>query len=117
VQQAIQKKRPGKLPKIVLMNNKARPHTKKATLVTIFWELMNHSPYSYGLPPSDIRFDQGGGQKFQTDYKHERSVLNWLRSRNKDFHAVGVSNLSRRWKKCIVAYLLKAKARCQAMAQ
>jgi hypothetical protein len=62
VQQAIQEKTPGKLLMIILMNNKVRPHMsnlKKATLATMFWEIMNHSPYSYGLSSTDIRFDHG----------------------------------------------------------
>jgi hypothetical protein len=34
-----------------------------------------------------------GGQEFQTDGELKRSVLNWLRSKDKTFYAAGISNL------------------------
>jgi hypothetical protein len=71
VKQVIQKKRPGKLAKKILLHDNACIHTTnlmKATLATMGWEIMNHLPYSPGLAPSDIHSlgpikVQLGGQK------------------------------------------------------
>jgi hypothetical protein len=40
------------------------------------------------------------GQKFQTDDKIKRAVLNWLSSQDRTFYAAGISNLSG-WVKCV----------------
>jgi hypothetical protein len=50
----LQKKRPGKLSKIILLHDNACSYTKNlmgATSTTIGWEIMNHSPYSSYLAP------------------------------------------------------------------
>jgi hypothetical protein len=92
VHQVIQKKRPGKLSKIILLHDKTRPHMAnlmRATLPIIGWEVMNHSPYSPDLAPGDFHFfgpmKDHLGQKFQTEDELRRGVLNWLCSQDKTF--------------------------------
>jgi histone-lysine N-methyltransferase SETMAR len=84
VHQTIQKKRPGKLSKkIILLHDNACPRTAdlmKVTLATVDWEMMNHPPYSPDLASSDFNLFGPievhlGGQKFQTDDKLKHSVL------------------------------------------
>jgi histone-lysine N-methyltransferase SETMAR len=53
----IQKKRPGKMSKIILLHDNSHPHLAnltKAAVVTVDWEIMNHSPYSPDLALSDL---------------------------------------------------------------
>jgi histone-lysine N-methyltransferase SETMAR len=74
VHQVIQRKIPGKLSKIILLQDNTRPHTKKltkVTLATIGWEIMKHPPCSSDLAPSDFHLFGPmkvhlGGQKFET---------------------------------------------------
>jgi hypothetical protein len=42
-----------------------------------------------------------GGQKFQTGNELKRGVLNWVHSHDKTFYAVGISNMTGYWKKCV----------------
>jgi histone-lysine N-methyltransferase SETMAR len=75
VYQVIQKKRPGKLSKIVLLHDITHPQTAnvmKVTLVAVGWEIMNHPSYSPDLSPSDFYLFGPmkmhlGVQKFRTD--------------------------------------------------
>lgn len=69
-----------------------------ATLATVVWEIMNCLPCSPDLAPSDLIFFGSvkvrlGGQNFQTDDKLKQGVQNWVRSQDKTFYAVDVSNL------------------------
>jgi histone-lysine N-methyltransferase SETMAR len=75
---AIQKRKPGQLPqRIILLNDKVRPHTTNftnATMATMGWEIMNHPLYSPDLSRSDFHLFGSmnvhlKGQKFQTDNK------------------------------------------------
>jgi hypothetical protein len=42
------------------------------------------------------------GHQFQTDDEPKRDVLNWQRSQDETFRAARISNLPRRWKKCLI---------------
>jgi hypothetical protein len=102
VQAAISKKRPGKLPKgIILLHKNTRLHKENlitATLATLGWEIFNHFPYSLDSAPSDYHLfgpmkDHLGGQKFKTDDELKHSVLNWLCSEPTSLHAASISTL------------------------
>jgi histone-lysine N-methyltransferase SETMAR len=71
------------------------------------WEILNHPPYSLDLTRSDYHLfgpmkDHLGGQKFKTDNKLKRGVLNWLCSQPTFFYAAGISALPWRWQKCVI---------------
>jgi hypothetical protein len=109
VHQALWKKRPGKLSKIIiLLYDSTSPHIAdlmKAALATVGWEIMNHPPYSPDLAPSHIHLFGSvkvhlGGQKFKTDNKLKCCALNWLHSLDKTLHAAGISNLQDDGKMC-----------------
>jgi histone-lysine N-methyltransferase SETMAR len=57
LQDAIRRKRPGKLAREVLLrHDNARPHTARATqgrFQELQWEILEHPPYSPDLAPSD----------------------------------------------------------------
>jgi hypothetical protein len=58
--QVIQKKKPGKLSKkIILLHDNARPHMAnltRVTLATMEWEVTIHPPYTPDSAPSDFNF-------------------------------------------------------------
>jgi histone-lysine N-methyltransferase SETMAR len=61
VHQVIQRKRPGKLSKIILLHDSTHPHIKnltEVTVATIGWEIMKHPPCSSDLAPSDFCLGQ-----------------------------------------------------------
>jgi hypothetical protein len=95
VHQAIQKKRPQKLSKIIiLLHDNAHPHTAnlmKTILVTTGWEIMNLQPYSPDLAPSNFHVFRSimvhlEGRKFQTDDELKCCVLNRLSGQNLLFY-------------------------------
>jgi hypothetical protein len=74
VQQAIQKERPRKLSKIILLHDSAHPqkaNLMKMTMAIMGWKIMNHTSYSPVLFHSDFHLfgpmKMHLGQKFQTD--------------------------------------------------
>jgi histone-lysine N-methyltransferase SETMAR len=108
--EAIWKKRHGKMSKnIILLHDNPCPHTEnlaKAKLATMGWKVVTCSPYSLDLAPSDFHLFRPmkvdlGGQKFRTDDELKHGVLNWLHSHAKTFHATGVTNFPRQWKKYV----------------
>jgi hypothetical protein len=101
VHQAIQKKRPGKLlKKIILLHDNAHPHMAnlmKATFATMSWEIMNLPLYSPDLALTDFHVfgpikAHLEGQKFQTDDELKCDNLKRYCSQDKIFHS-GISKL------------------------
>jgi hypothetical protein len=101
VQKAIRNEGPGKLSQIIIWHDKADPYADnftKVALATVVLKIMDHLPYSAELYPGDFHLFGPmkvnlGGQIFQTDDETKHSVLNWLRSQNKSFHATSISNV------------------------
>jgi hypothetical protein len=103
---AVRRKRPGQLARLVLLHHdNVRPHTAWATQERIHelqWELLEHS----NLAPSDFQlFDplknHLGGKRFADDEEFETEVRKWLRQRPKGLYAAGFDALVKRWDKCI----------------
>jgi hypothetical protein len=70
------------------------------------WELLEHSPYSLDLAPSDFHLfglikKHLGGKCLAGDKEVETNVRKWLIQQLKDFYAVGFDTLLKRWDKCI----------------
>jgi hypothetical protein len=101
VHQVIQKKKLGKLSKIILLHDDVCPHMAnltKATVATMSWEIVNHLSYCPDLAPC-VGPMMHLGQEFQTD-EQKHGVLKWLCYQDITFYAAGTRNLPGRWKKC-----------------
>jgi hypothetical protein len=99
---AIKTKRCGLLSTgVILHHDNARPHTARATAVTIedlHFECLPHPPYSPDLAPSDYHMfgplkEALGGKKFQSDEEVYRTVHSWLHSQPKSFCPIGIQAL------------------------
>jgi histone-lysine N-methyltransferase SETMAR len=83
----------------------ARPHSAAATVnhIAIFgWELLDHTPYSPDLAPSDFHFFRTfkrtlEGGRFTTNVDVEAAV----RTQDTDFYHQWLFKLVKRWDKCI----------------
>jgi hypothetical protein len=63
------------------------------------WEITSRPPYNLDIAPSDFHLFgpmnvRQGGLKFLTDNGCKSSVLNWLGSQSKIFHAAGTTDLA-----------------------
>jgi histone-lysine N-methyltransferase SETMAR len=104
-----EKKRSGQLSRGVLLHHdNARPHTAGATqkrIQELQWEVLEHTPYSPDLAPSDFHLfgrlkKHFGGKCFGDDEEAETEVQKWLRQQSKDFCSAGFVALVKRWDKC-----------------
>ena len=107
---AIRSKIRGKLSKeILLLHDKARPHTAANTLETLKqlkWDAMEHPAYSPDLAPSDFHLfgplkNALRRRRFSCDDDVKAAVHQWLRTEPKTFFADGIKKLVGRWEKCI----------------
>lgn len=110
LQQELKKSRPGKLhSRILLLQDNARPHTAKATMVAIRqkkWELLPHPPYSPDLAPSDYFLfgpmkESLRGVKYETEKALMSDLRKWIKAQPKEWFAAGLRKLPERWQKCI----------------
>jgi hypothetical protein len=94
LQDAIHRKRPDQLAKVVqLPYDNARPHTTQATqerIQELQWELLEHLPYSPNLAPSD--FHPFYLPK-KTTLVADVSLMKRLKQQSKYFYAVGFNAL------------------------
>ena len=108
---AICKKRRGMLSKKVLLNHdSARPLTAAVTVEAVQQlglELLQHSPYSLYLVPSDYHIfgplkEALRGRRFTSDEEVKEAVRTWLREQPKSFLSAVIQKLVERYNKCIV---------------
>ena len=94
---------------ILLLHEKARPHTAAHTLETLKqlkWEAMEHPAYSPDLAPSDFHLfgplkNALRGRRFSCDDDVKAAVHQWLRTQPKTFFSDGIKKLVGCWEKCI----------------
>ena len=107
---AIKQKRRGFLSKtVLLLHDKARPHTANATVETIqalHFETLSHPPYSPDLAPSDFHVfgplnEALRGRHFSSDDEVKEAVHSWLRDQPKTFFSDGIQKLLCRYNTCI----------------
>ena len=85
---AIQNRRRGKLSRdIVLIHDKARPHTARQTQTLLHdefhWGTFDHPPYSPDLAPSDFFLflkmkEHLAGKRHANDVDLQHAVVDWL---------------------------------------
>jgi hypothetical protein len=104
------RKRPGQLPRGVLLHqDNARTHIVPATqerIQELQWELLEHPLYRPDLAPGNFHLfgplkDHLGGKRFTVDEEGGTEVWKWLRHWSKDCCAEGFDALVKRWDKCI----------------
>jgi histone-lysine N-methyltransferase SETMAR len=87
LQDAIRRKHPGQLARVVLLHHdNAGPRTARATqerIQELQWELLEHLPYSPDLDPSDFQLFVSpkihlGVKSFADDQEVETEVRKWL---------------------------------------
>jgi len=94
---------------IVLLQDKARPHTAARTnaVMNLFnWEIFDHPPYSPGLPPSDYHLFTKmkvwlAPRRFHTNEELMDGVNNWLHNLATPFFDEGLQKLVSRYDKCL----------------
>ncbi|GBL72997.1 Histone-lysine N-methyltransferase SETMAR [Araneus ventricosus] len=110
LQRAIQNKRRGLLSSgVVLLHDKARPHTAVRTgevLRKFKWDVFQHPPYSPHMAPSDFHLFTAmkkwlGEQYFSDDEELKNAVTHWLKSQAAAFYAEGIGKLVKRYDKCL----------------
>jgi len=110
---AIRRKRPGLLPKgVLLLHDNARPHSANQTIATLRsfkWEVLQHPPYSPELAPSDFQLfgplkHHLSGEYFPDDDAVETAVRAWFRQLPKEFYAAGFQGLVKRWNQFLNMY-------------
>ncbi|PNF22416.1 hypothetical protein B7P43_G16396 [Cryptotermes secundus] len=103
---AIRRRHPGQLASgVLLLQDNARPHTAQAAqerIQELKWELLEHSPYSPYLAPSDFHlFDllktTMVANVLLMMEEVEMEVQKWLRQQLNDFYAVGFYALVKQW--------------------
>ena len=85
----------------------ARLHTATAMhnlLQRFQWEVLDHSPYSTDLTPSDYHLfgplrKHLGSQNFRNDAETQEAVLTWLHNLDADFFDAGFDGFVYRWNK------------------
>ncbi|GFV46812.1 mariner Mos1 transposase [Trichonephila clavipes] len=102
LRRVLQNKRRGMLSKgVLLLHGNARSHTSRTTLNLIEsfgWEVLDHTPYSPDLAPSDIHLFQYlsyslGGKHFSDNVEVKEAVNSWLSNQAADFFEEGFQNL------------------------
>ena len=99
----------GSKSRILLLHDKARPHTARATidaLETLKFEVLSHPPYNPALAPSDFLFfphlkKDFKGTHFTSDDEVKQAVTSWIKQRTHEFIINGMHKLVLRWGKCI----------------
>lgn len=79
---------------VLLLHDNARPHTAAVTqakLMEIYWETLEHPPYSPDLSPCDFHMfgplkDALGGKRFENNEQVETFVHNWFDTRPVSFY-------------------------------
>lgn len=111
LRRAIQRKRPGKWAKgVLLQHDNARPHTSRATTTAINelgFQVLPHPPYSPDLAPSDYHLFGAlkkplRGHHFADFQELQDAVRTWVRQTPKKWFAEGIEKLPHRWRKCVV---------------
>jgi len=93
----------------VLLHDIARPHTSARsveTLKKLNFEVLEHSPYSADLAPSDYHLFGPPKQvlrdrRITTDRQVKETVHAWLVSQHKTFYSEGIKKIMRRGTKFI----------------
>ena len=91
---------------VVLLHDKARPHTAARTnaLIRLFnWEIFDHPPYSPDLAPSDYHLftKMMATQRFITKEELMDGVNNWLHNLEATFFDEGLQILVSWCNKCL----------------
>ena len=108
---AIKKKCRGRLDvdNVIILHDNARPHVANKTvnkLTKFHWELLEHSPYSPNLAPSDFHLFSPlmkflAGLRFTCDDEVKAAVRQWFHSQTADFYRSGITKLVLRLDKCL----------------
>jgi len=110
LKRAVQRKRPQMSGKrVLLLNDNARPHPAHVTVNLLErwgWEILEHSPYSPDLAPSDFHLFPNMKKnlcakqfKSHDDVKHE--VQTWLCGQDPTFYRQGFEKWISRLDKCL----------------
>ena len=106
-----------KLPKLanrdtpILLHDNARPHVANRTQLKILemdLETIDHPPYSPDLSPTDYCLFQNldnflQGKIFKTAEAAQSAFNQFIESLKPEFFDKGISDLERRWQKCILS--------------
>jgi hypothetical protein len=73
------------------------------------WEVLDHSPYSPDLAPSNFHLfgplkKHLGRRRFATKGEVQQAVMSWLQALDTNFFCAGTDALVYRWDKCFVKY-------------
>lgn len=109
VNEAIQQKRPDRQGQVILLHDNARPHTAKivqAALQDLFWEVLQHPPYSPDLAPTDYHVfrclsNEMRGIIFDNQDDLEKWLNNFFETRSADFWRSGINKLVKRWEEVV----------------
>jgi histone-lysine N-methyltransferase SETMAR len=106
---AIKKPRLVNRDKPILLQDNARPHVAKTTLLKLQeldLETLCHPPYSPDLAPTDYHFFQAldhflQGKIFNSKQAVENAFSDFIATRSPDFYAAGINKLPLRWQNCV----------------
>lgn len=110
VRQSVKDKRRGKLRRGVLVQQDNAPvHTSQIAMHAVKecgFEVLPHPPYSPDLAPSDYHLfpklkKHLRGKRYSDDNELMDAVQAWSEGQNSDFYRSGISDLVKRWTKCI----------------
>ncbi|XP_045457302.1 histone-lysine N-methyltransferase SETMAR-like [Melitaea cinxia] len=110
LKEAIKEKRRGKLTKGVLLLHENAPvhksHVALAALLKVGFDILNHSPHSPDLVPSDYYLfpkmkKELRGKKFTTDDEVKEAVSGFFEDKDKTFFNEGINKLIERSEKCV----------------
>ena len=108
VNEAIQQKRPDKQGQVILLHDNVGPHvarTLKAALQELDWEILQHSPYSPDLAPTDYHiFRTLSNEMRSVTFDNDKDLENWLnnfKSGSSNFWQNDINKLVDRWKQVV----------------
>ena len=110
LRESIKEKRKGKLKRGVLLQQDNAPvHNSKVAIAAAKncgFEIIPHPPYSPDLAPSDYHMFGHlkkflRGRRFEDDSDMTAAVDWWIGDQPKEFFSAGISDLPRRWAKCV----------------
>lgn len=98
--------------KPILLQDNARPHVAKATLLQLQeleLETLCHPPYSPDLAPTDYHFFRAldhflVGKIFNTDAAAKNAFRDFIATLSPDFFAAGINKLPLRWQNCVDSF-------------
>lgn len=106
---AIRQPRLANRDKPILLQDNARPHIARTTLLKLLeldLETLCHPPYSPDLAPTDYHFFQAldyflQGKIFNSQQAVENAFRDFIASRSSGFFAAGINKLPLRWQNCV----------------